>query len=341
MVVEGYTDVLMAHQHGVETVVAALGTSLTTEHAKVLRRYAERIVLVFDSDVAGRAAANRALEVCLTGKVDIRLAFVPEGKDPCDFVLESGPAAFEAVVDAAEDVLSFKWKHLTAELTEQDSLGGRTEAVQQFLKVVAMATQAGQGDSLGLAMLVGRLSALLQTPKSRIDETLQKLLKQKSPVGRPHEQTTAAASTTTPAQSAMLKARREILEVLMLEPGLYASVFERLRRDDFGDGPLREVADALIELLDAGRQPELAMLYRRVESTEAAALLTEIDAAGSAKGDRAKRLEDSLRQLHQQRSRQDIEDYKQRLTDDSTDELRHLHGRLKQEKNNLRRAGLL
>jgi DNA primase len=82
VVVEGYTDVMMAHQFGIENVVAALGTSLTTGHARILRRYAKRIVLVFDSDVAGKAAADRALEVCLDQKIDVQLAFVPEGMRP-------------------------------------------------------------------------------------------------------------------------------------------------------------------------------------------------------------------------------------------------------------------
>ena len=65
VVVEGYTDCMMPHQFGCENVVATLGTSLTAGHARLLRRYANKIVLIFDSDVAGTEAANRALEVFL------------------------------------------------------------------------------------------------------------------------------------------------------------------------------------------------------------------------------------------------------------------------------------
>ena len=343
VVVEGYTDVMMSHQHGVENVVAALGTSLTAEHAKVLRRYAERIVLVFDSDVAGRAAANRAMEVCLTGKVDIRLAFVPAGKDPCDFVLEAGPKAFEAVIDAAEDVLTFKWKQLAEELNSQNTLAGRTETVQQFLKIVAMAIQAGHVDSLSLAMLIGRLSTLLQTPKARIDEELQKLLS-KMPAAAPSEKEAAqtGAEAKDAPRTAADRARYEILEVLLHKPSLYAAAAGRIRTDDFAAGtPLREIADALLGLLAAGQEPSLAQVYGRVESPQAAALLTEMADAGVQKGDAKTRLDDSLRAMELHRHKQEIEAFKERLADDPTDTLRQIQERLKQQKGNLRNAGLM
>jgi len=128
VVAEGYTDVIMAHQFGVRNVVAALGTSLTDGHARILKRYAKRIVLLFDSDIAGKSAANRALEVCLAEKVDVRLAFVPEGKDPCEFLLEAGADAFKAVIYRAEDVLEFKWKNLEEQLQQGENLADRTEA---------------------------------------------------------------------------------------------------------------------------------------------------------------------------------------------------------------------
>ena len=112
VIVEGYTDVIMAHQFGCTNVVATLGTSLTTGHGRMLRRYAKNVVLLFDSDTAGMAAANRALEVCLSLHLDIKLAFVPQGKDPCEFLVVAGKEGFDEVVEQAVDVLQFKWEKL-------------------------------------------------------------------------------------------------------------------------------------------------------------------------------------------------------------------------------------
>ena len=82
MVVEGYTDVIMSHQYGVTNVVSVLGTSLTSQHVTLLRRYADRIVLLFDPDVAGDLAVDRAVEVFLTQPVEVLIATLPEKTRP-------------------------------------------------------------------------------------------------------------------------------------------------------------------------------------------------------------------------------------------------------------------
>src|SRR5262249_248602 len=107
-VVEGYTDVIAAHQVGISNVVGTLGTALGDEHIAALRRLADRVVLVFDGDEAGQKAADRALELFLGHAVDVRIVTLPSGQDPCDFLhADGGPAAFQALVDQAIDPLTF------------------------------------------------------------------------------------------------------------------------------------------------------------------------------------------------------------------------------------------
>ena len=104
VVVEGYTDCIMAHQYGCPNVVATLGTSFTAGHGRLLRRYVRKVVLIFDSDKAGIEAANRAMEVCLTHGIDIKMAAVPQGKDPCEFLLTAGKEGFERLIACGEVV---------------------------------------------------------------------------------------------------------------------------------------------------------------------------------------------------------------------------------------------
>ena len=93
VVVEGYMDALIPLQAGVNNVVATLGTSLTDRHVHMLSRYAREVVLVFDADTAGQAAADRGLEMFLAQRVSVRVATIPSGKDPCDYVLAEGAEA--------------------------------------------------------------------------------------------------------------------------------------------------------------------------------------------------------------------------------------------------------
>jgi len=89
-VMEGYTDVLAAFQNGVENAVATLGTALTAGHARFLRRYADAVYLVYDADFAGEKASDRGRDIFLEEEVDAHILSLPEGFDPCDYLLERG-----------------------------------------------------------------------------------------------------------------------------------------------------------------------------------------------------------------------------------------------------------
>src|SRR5207248_11288132 len=80
-VVEGYTDVLMAHQTGVAQVVATLGTALNARHVRLLRRFVPRVVLVFDADEGGESGVDRALEIFVSQDVELAGAMLPQGLD--------------------------------------------------------------------------------------------------------------------------------------------------------------------------------------------------------------------------------------------------------------------
>src|SRR2546423_6937331 len=117
-VVEGYTDVVMAHQYGASNVVSILGTAMTEQHVAMLRRFADRIVLLFDADTAGDTAVNRAVELFLTQPVEIAIASMPDGVDPDEFLLENGSEAFEKLLSAASDALTFTWRQLDRRVLE-------------------------------------------------------------------------------------------------------------------------------------------------------------------------------------------------------------------------------
>ena len=105
---EGYMDVIAAHQHGLKTACAALGTALTPEHAALIKRYADSAVIVFDADAAGQTAAVRGAEVALASGLAVRVATVPEGKDPDELLHLKGLPALVGALDAAVDLVAFK-----------------------------------------------------------------------------------------------------------------------------------------------------------------------------------------------------------------------------------------
>ena len=139
-VVEGYADVVMAHQYGAGNVVSPLGTALTENHVTILRRFADRIVLLFDADAAGDTAVNRAVELFLTQPVEVAIATLPDGMDPDEYLLAHGVEAFNGVLKGAVDALSFKERQLSRRLAASgQTLTDRQRMAEEFVQVLAKA----------------------------------------------------------------------------------------------------------------------------------------------------------------------------------------------------------
>ncbi len=114
VVVEGYMDVITLHQYGVDTAVASLGTALTSNHARLLKRYAEEVVLCYDSDEAGRTAATRAVEIFSKYDIKTKVITLKGAKDPDEYCKKFGVSRFFEVINGAEDPILYKIGNLKA-----------------------------------------------------------------------------------------------------------------------------------------------------------------------------------------------------------------------------------
>jgi DNA primase len=112
VLVEGYLDVIACHRAGVQTAVASLGTALSEDHAKLLKRWADEVVILYDSDAAGQKAADRAIEVLGKEGVRIRVALMPDGEDPDTLLRVSGPAAVQKSVESGLSPLDYRLRAL-------------------------------------------------------------------------------------------------------------------------------------------------------------------------------------------------------------------------------------
>ena len=107
VLLEGYMDVIACHQAGFENTVAPLGTSLTAEHAKLLKRYTDNAVVLFDPDAAGIKAALRGALVLIEQGLFVKVASLSDGLDPDEYIAKYGKEKFEEVLDSAQDLIAF------------------------------------------------------------------------------------------------------------------------------------------------------------------------------------------------------------------------------------------
>jgi DNA primase len=139
VVVEGYTDTIMAHQVGMRQAVAVLGTALGENHIRLLKRFADRITLVLDGDEAGQRRTNEILELFVAAQVDLRVLTLPEQLDPCDFLLQQGKEAFEKMLDDAVDALEHKVRIATQGIDLVRDTHRANQALEDILGTMARA----------------------------------------------------------------------------------------------------------------------------------------------------------------------------------------------------------
>ncbi len=160
-IVEGYTDVMMAHQFGASNVVSILGTAMTESHVNLLRRFADKIVLLFDADAAGDTATQRAMELFLTQPIEIGIASMPEGIDPDEFLLAHGADGFAALLNDAQDALTYKWKQVSKDFNAAGGdLTRQQKVVSEYLELLADARGTGPVDSIRWGQVLTRVSRL-------------------------------------------------------------------------------------------------------------------------------------------------------------------------------------
>jgi DNA primase len=297
VVVEGYTDCIMAHQFGVSNVVATLGTSFTIGHARILRRYAKKVILLFDSDTAGLEAANRALGVALGSHIDIAIASVPQGKDPCDFLLAQGKEPFAKIIENATDVFAFKWARLNANLGSQPTLAGKKQAIDEYLDAIATAITAGNVSAIERGLIVNNLSRVMSLDAKEIHNELNRR------AGRARtasSYTGAADDSHTPldlGEGLSANAQREILEVLLAHPSLFDDIKDKISPQNFDVPALQRVAQAVFGTLSQKTRASIQTICSAVEDPQLAGLMTTLEHEGAEKGNFTKRLADALAAL--------------------------------------------
>jgi len=290
VVVEGYTDCIMAHQHGVCHVVGTLGTALGSAHVSELRRLADRIVLVFDGDEAGQRSADRALGLFLSEAVDLRVLVLPGGLDPCEFITQYGAERFQAEVARAADPFEFKLAWVERQV-DVSTVAGVREAVDAVLATVAALPPLPAGNvAVTRENVLARLAHRYGLSDRSIQKRLQELRAQQKPAGtvlRPN-----GPERSGPA-GAEQRLERELLEIVLAEPDTLPQAGRRVRPEEFTSELYRRIYQLALSAAERGESP-LDAIRLQLDDPQAASMVSALAIAGETKGNVDRRLNDVL-----------------------------------------------
>jgi len=294
-VVEGYTDVIAAHQVGLGNVVGTLGTALGEDHVQWLKRQAALVVLVFDGDDAGQTAADRALELFLGHELDVRILSLPANLDPCDFLLKEGADAFRERVAKAIDPLAFVLERAATRF-DFGAIEGSRRAAEWVLGILSRIPSTQRiGMDLKLAKSLDNLALRLNQPVDYLSRRLRELRQaarprpgrgNPGPVAAAQAVDPVAASSTPPAPFRLRDLEpldRELVQIVLNEPGLVSELVSRVTAASLRDAPLRAILQACYDLNGEGQPPRTEEVMLRLDDPQvralAAGLLLPMDPA--------------------------------------------------------------
>ncbi len=261
IVAEGYMDVIALHQAGFTNSIACLGTALTQEQARLVSRYAEEVILSYDSDEAGQKATRRAIDIFSKTGVKIRVLKLTGGKDPDEIIKKYGKEKFQNLIDGAANDIEY------AILRERDkydleSIDGKTKFLTSIATVLATANPIEQD------AYAAKLSTEMQISKDAIIQEIKRAFKRKAEAVKKMrfneivKETVSPKDLINPERTKHIraaKAEETLLASLMLNPDFYRKIKDNLSEDLFITEFNRRVYSALSSRLEDGRSIELSM----------------------------------------------------------------------------------
>ena len=260
---EGYMDVIALHQAGFTNAVAALGTSFTAEHARLIARYAEEVILVFDADSAGQKGTQRAIGLLRQTGVDIRVISIPDGKDPDEFIKHHGPERFRLLLERSANDVEYR---LIA-LGKRHMLGTADGKVAYLREAAALLAELQS--PIERDVYAGKLSAELGVNKSAILDQVQELMerrkkqqksRQLSQIVRNTENTIKKANPDAAAHPRAVSAEEGLLGLLLLNPDYIGRIAGGLPPEMFATDFNRGLYQRLIQRYESGQPVDLAFL---------------------------------------------------------------------------------
>jgi DNA primase len=279
IIVEGYTDCIRAHENGFKETVATLGTALTVEQARSLKRYTNSFILIYDADEAGELAALRNLDVLLPEGITPRIAVLPKNTDPDEYLRNSGIDNFKRIIESTKNIFDYKlqllFKKYDASLSED-----KVKITDEFLPTLSLVP-----NSVLKSTYIRKLAESLDVREGDIISELAKF--QKSTY-RPE----IAKSTK---KKKIIELAEKILLVIMLEDNAaIGKVKSELSVDDFISSDIRPLISKVFEHYDETKKVEPAALIDELDDEDSKTLVTSIFLDMPELKDRQKNLSDCI-----------------------------------------------
>ena len=259
IIVEGYMDCISLHQYGITNVVASLGTALTVNQAKLLKRYADKVIISYDADLAGQMATIRGLEILKNTGFDVRVLTVPQGKDPDEYIRSNGKEAFINLIDKALPLIDYRLTRAKQgiDFNNREMLIKYTKEVTEILKSL---------DSVEKDVYIKKISEDTGVKEQALYDLFNNEINKIS-VNNGMIKNEENYNVKLYVEPAYLKSERSILK-LMLSKEDFNLVSKNVNKNDFILDSHKKIYDLIIEYSDKLNEDIYKYIEARCDDVE-------------------------------------------------------------------------
>ena len=287
--VEGYTDLMSLVSAGIKNVAATLGTALTGDQARLIRRYTKNVVLMYDSDTAGSAATLRGADILIEAGLTVRVASLPAGYDPDSFAKEHGANELQKLVQTSQDLFDFKVDRILVQPAEE-----RAEAVRSLIQSLVK-----YRDTIERSFVTRRVAERLGMDESIIWSELEKVLSQTRRRSRRSQMEDRLNDLATVKRTSKIElALRDLIKVLLQDWSLAPAIFNALDLNALEEQRLFPVMTYLYNRLKSDAPPGQEELLRRFPDSEVASFIVQAYSEPLEGVDLRRLASDCIRSVH-------------------------------------------
>jgi len=282
IIVEGYLDLILPYQSGIRNIVATLGTALTVEQIRLIKRFTDNVVIIFDADEAGEAASLRGLDLLVSEGLFVKIARLPQGQDPDDFVCKNGKDELLKIIKEADNLFDYKLKLLLRKFNPAQS-EDKTKISAEMLPTIKRVE-----NSVLRSDYISRLSKALFITEDALNEELSKI---KLDYSSPGEVKKIKKNLNIPP------AERMIAGLMIEDPDIAQRVREQLRCEDFTSQEIRDIVALIYQMLDENKIPNASRILHNLNDDHLNHIVCEALSETENFVDRGKGLEDCIRRV--------------------------------------------
>jgi len=275
IIVEGYMDVISLHQFGFKNAVASLGTSLTREQAKMLRRYAGEVYIAYDGDTAGQKATLRGLDILQEAGCKVKVMQFPKGQDPDEVLRKYGPEYFKKLMNNALSLVDYKLEQLKNEY-DLNSQEGRTGFASAAARILVKLPNLLERD-----VHIQRLEALTGFKSRIIYQEIERLERNDASKGVKEKRIGNNRLDTAKGSLRILipsniKAERDLIALMALSEENAKKILKKLDVQDFEDPIHREIVSIIKKLIESDKEVNPAQILNYVGDQDKIKKMVEI-----------------------------------------------------------------